>query len=98
MRVLPSEDEGAAELSTLLAVLGECAEAESTIAPILARSPESFEFSTRGAYVFSRCGSLEQAKTLALKSIPRGDVARIRFDPDLTELREIPEVRLVLVP
>ena len=60
------------------------------------RSPESFEFTTRGAYVFTRCGSLEEAKPLALKSISLGDVARIRFDPDLVELRELPEVREAL--
>ena len=60
------------------------------------RSPESFEFTTRGAYVFTRCGSLEEAKPLALKSISLGDVARIRFDPDLVELRELPEVRQAL--
>jgi serine/threonine-protein kinase len=92
LELSPSNDEAASELSTLLAVLGECAEAEGVMAPVLARSPESFEFSTRGAYVFGRCGSLEEAKELALKSIARGDVARIRFDPDLARLREIPEV------
>jgi serine/threonine-protein kinase len=92
----PSDDEAAVELSSLLATLGECGEAASTIEPILTRSPESFEFTTRGAYVFTRCGSLEEAKPLALKSISLGDVARIRFDPDLVELRELPEVRQAL--
>ncbi len=92
----PSDEEAAAEFSTLLAVLGECEEAESTIEPILARSPESFEFNTRGAYVFARCGSLERAKTLALKSLSLGDVGRIRFDPDLEALREVPEIRAAL--
>jgi tetratricopeptide (TPR) repeat protein len=96
LRLHPSEDEGAAELSTLLATMGECAEAEEMIQPVLARSPESFEFSTRGAYVFGRCGLLEEARTLALKSIARGDLARIRFDPDLVELRESPDVREAL--
>ena len=96
LELSPTNDEAAAELSTLLAVLEECAEAESVIDPVLSRSPESFEFTTRGAYVFTRCGSLEEAKPLALKSLSLGDVARIRFDPDLAELREVPEVRLVL--
>jgi len=96
LELSPSNDEAAAELSTPLAILGECAEAESVIDPVLSRSPESFEFMTRGAYVFTRCGSLEAAKPLALKSLSLGDVARIRFDPDLAELREVPEVRLVL--
>jgi tetratricopeptide (TPR) repeat protein len=92
----PGDDETAVELATLLATMGECAEAAATLSPILTRSPDSFEFTTRGAYVFTRCGSPEQAKPLALKSIARGDVARIEFDPDLTELRAIPEVRAAL--
>jgi serine/threonine protein kinase/tetratricopeptide (TPR) repeat protein len=92
----PSDDEAAVELAALLANLGECSEAESTVEPILERSPDSFEFTTRGAYVFARCGSLEEAKPLALKSISRGDVARVKFDPDLAELRETPEVRAAL--
>ena len=96
LELSPTNDEAAAELSTLLAVLGDCAEAESVIEPVLARSPESFEFTTRGAYVFARCGSLEEAKPLALKSLSRGDVGRIRFDPDLGELREVPEIRAEL--
>jgi tetratricopeptide (TPR) repeat protein len=96
LELSPTNDEAAVELSTLLAVLADCAEAESVIDPVLSRSPESFEFSTRGAYVFARCGSLEEAKPLALKSIYLGDVGRIRFDPDLAELRKIPEVRAAL--
>ena len=96
LKLHPSDDEAASELSTLFAVLGECAEAAKAIEPVLGRSPESFEFTTRGAYVFTRCGSLEEAKPLALKSLSLGDVARIRFDPDLAELRNLPEVRAAL--
>jgi len=96
LELSPTNDEAAAEFSTLLAVMGDCAEAESVIDPVLSHSPESFEFTTRGVYVFTRCGSLEEAKPLALKSLSLGDIARIRFDPDLAELREVPEIRATL--
>jgi tetratricopeptide (TPR) repeat protein len=92
----PDDDETRVELATLLATLGECAEAATSIEGALSRSPKSFEFSERGTYVNHRCGWAEEAKELALRSIAAGDVARIRFDPDLEELREVPEVQEAL--
>jgi tetratricopeptide (TPR) repeat protein len=92
----PGDDEMRVELATLLATLGECAEAGTSIEGALSRSPQSFEFTERGAYVHHRCGWSEEARELALRSIAAGDVGRIRYDPDLESLRALPEIREAL--
>ncbi len=92
LKISPADDNTRAGMAMALAAIGECKEATDAIREVLSRHPESTDLAIYGAIASSRCGDLNLAKQIVLKSIAGDNVLTIRFDPDLEPIRKMPEV------
>ncbi len=86
-------DELKAQRAQVLAALGRCGESRKLIEPILRENPTNPDFLYYGALAAGRCGLLDWAADLVLRSIGAGNVVGIWFDPDLARVRLDPRVR-----
>jgi protein O-GlcNAc transferase len=83
-------------LSMALAATGYCAEAIRETRSVLSRHADSPEMSVYAAITASRCGELDWAQQIVLRSIASDNLLIIRFDPDLERIRQRPEIRIAL--
>jgi tetratricopeptide (TPR) repeat protein len=93
LQVNPSDDKTRAGLAMAMAAMGECSEALAETHGILRRHTDSPELSAYAAITASRCKDLKWAKEIVLNSIATDNLLMIRFDPDLQQLRQLPEVK-----
>ena len=96
LKVNRSDDESGAGLAMALAATGKCQEATQETRNILTRHPDSPVLAAYGAITVSRCGDLNWAKQIVMNSIAADNLLIIRFDPDLKQIRQLPEVKEAL--
>lgn len=96
LRSTPTDDDTRAGLAMALAATGQCREAIAESKNILQRHPDSPDLAAYGAITASRCGDMIMAKQIVLESIAAENLLTIRFDPDLEQVRQLPEVQKAL--
>ena len=96
LKMNPSDDKTRAGLSMALSATGRCSEALAETRGVLSRHPESPELAAYAAITVSRCADLNWAKQIVLNSIATDNLLMIRFDPDLKQVRQLPEVKQAL--
>lgn len=93
LKTNPTDDKTRAGMAMALAATAQCNEALAETRAALERQPDSSELNAYGAITASRCGNVDWAKQIALKSIAAGNLLVVRFDPDLASLRKVSEVQ-----
>ena len=96
LKTNPTDDKTRAGLAMALSATGACEEASAETRGVLSRHSESPELTAYAAITVSRCQNLKWAKQIVLDSIATDNLLMIRFDPDLAQVRKLPEVQEAL--